>query len=328
MRSERRGGMTVPRESWVSGVLLIAVAGCASFPGTARVPTRQPLPVELAAYYRYDRQPLQATIDSTERRSGYLIKRLHLALSGSTSPPIRIDWYEPNHSQKSPAVLMSPILAGDDLYVREFAQFYAARGLHTLIVYRPKEVFSADRGLQDIETHFHESVIQLRHVIDWCETQEFIDPQRIGSFAISMGAILTTLLAAVEPRLSAYVLGLPAGQVPDILMASQDKAIRKRRKAYLERHGWNHEEGLRQLRATLVSEPMRFAPAIDPSKALVIVGLFDRVLGFKRSLDLWAAMGRPELIVLPTGHYTAYLATPYLKIVTYSFLKRSLRSKE
>ena len=108
-------------------------------------------------------------------------------------------------------VLLSPILAGNDLYVKEFAGFFAARGLHAVLVYRQKEVFSPDRDLKDIESHLKESIIQLRQTIDWLEIQESVDVERIGSFAISLGAILTSILAAVEPRIKCSVLGLPAG---------------------------------------------------------------------------------------------------------------------
>ncbi len=135
---------------------------------------------------------------------------------------------------------------------------------------------------------------------------------------------MTTILAAVEPRLSAYVFGLLAGHIPEIIMSSEDKAIRKRQRAYLEKNQISREEALRQLQQVIVSEPIRFAPSIRRENTLVIVGLFDRVLGFDRSMELWEAMGRPSLVVLPTGHYTAYFATPYLKIVTYSFLRRRL----
>ncbi|MBI3615537.1 MAG: hypothetical protein HY211_03355 [Candidatus Omnitrophica bacterium] len=282
-------------------------------------------------------------MESIQEKSGYRIRHLHLAApNDSAFRPIRIDFYQSNRpgrlrlegaaplvssESRLPVVLMSPILAGNDLYIREFAQYYAARGLHSVIVYRPKEVFSADRDLKDIETHFQESIIQLRRTIDWLETLDSVDPRRIGSFAISLGAILTIPLAAVEPRVKAHVFGMPAGHLAQVIMTSKDRTIRKRRRAYLEKHGWSQEEGLRQLKAVIVSEPMEFASGIDPERVLVIAGLFDRVLGVRRSLDLWQAMGRPKLIVLPTGHYSAYLATPYLKIVTYSFFRRQLKLK-
>ncbi|MBI3333792.1 MAG: acetylxylan esterase [Candidatus Omnitrophica bacterium] len=303
----------------------LLLAGCVSFPmrHTANHPT--PLPAELRSYYDYRPASLKPIFESTQRKSGYRIHRLRLeAPSDPMVRPIRLDWYEPGRSGRLPVILMSPILAGNDLYVREFASFYAGRGMHAVIVYRPKEVFSPERDLKDIETHLQESVIQMRRAIDWLQTLESVDPEAIGSYGISMGAILTTILAAVEPRVKANVFGLPAGEVARIIMSSQDKTIRKRRKAYLERHGWTEEKGLEELEKAILSEPMRFAPAIDPARSLVIVGLFDRVLGLSRSLKLWRGMGRPALLVLPTGHYTAYFATPHLKIVTYSFLRRHL----
>lgn len=315
----------VPR--WPGYLLIVALAGCATVPRSGGGEAAQALPPELAGYYEYRRQPLQAAVDSAEQKSGYQIQRIRLAPSNDPAfRPIRMDLYQSDRPGRLPAILMSPILAGNDLYVREFAGFYAARGMHAAIIYRPKEIFSPDRNLADIETHFRESIVQLRQALDWLETLDSVDSRRIGSFAISLGAILTVPLAAVEPRIKAHVFGLPAGHLAEVIMTSKDKTLRKRRKAYLERHGWSREEAGRQLKNVIRSEPMRFAPLIDPGKALVIVGLFDRVVGIGRSLDLWGAMGRPPLVALPTGHYTAYAATPYLKIVTYSFFRRQLRT--
>lgn len=290
--------------------------------------SRQPLPIELATYYNYAKEPLVVHVEVVQEKDGYRVKRLRLTSStDSTSRPILIDWYAPGGvSGKLPAILISPILAGNDLYVREFARYFAARRMHAVIVYRPKEIFSPQRPLSDIESHLRESILQLRQTLDWLETVESVDSERIGSFAISMGAILSAILTAVEPRIKAAVLGLPAGNVAQIIMGSQDKAIRKRRKNYLKERRLTKEEALKQLEEAIFSEPMRFASSIDSSKVLVIAGIFDRVLGFQRSLALWRAMGRPRFILLPTGHYSAYLATGYLKVATYSFLKRSLRS--
>ena len=300
-----------------------ALAGCVTVPAPPRESPPSPLPEELARYYDYAPVSLQARTFEVRGEDGWTVRKMELV--PTESRPIRVDWYKPDRPGRLPAVLISPILAGNDLYIRGFARFYAARGMHALILYRPKEVFSSDRDLQDVETHFRESVVQLRQALDWLEAQESVDPEQIGSFAISMGSIVTTLLAAVEPRVKASVLGLPAGRIAEVIMTSKDKAIRKRRRSYLEKRGWDDRRGLEELEKVLVSEPMRLAPAIDPKRVLIISGMFDRVLGLGRSMALWRAMGRPRLILLPTGHYTAALATPYLKAATYSFLRRRLR---
>ncbi len=297
-----------------------ALAGCLSLPVPARPGPQATLPEELAGRYAYAPLPLQARAFEVRGEDGYSVRKLELAPAG-----IRADWYKPDRRGRLPAVLISPILAGNDLYIREFARFYASRGMHALIVYRPRELFSTDRELAQVEKHFQESVVQLRQALDWLEAQESVDPGAIGSFAISLGAILTTILAAVEPRVRASVLGLPAGKVAEVIMTSRDKAIRKRRRSYLEKRGWDERQGLKEMEKAIVSEPMRFAPAIDPGRVLMISAVFDRVLGLGRSMALWRAMGRPRLILLPTGHYTAAAATPYLKAAAYSFLRRRLR---
>ncbi len=300
--------------------VLLALEGCAAPTPLAPAAPESAAPTDWAAYYGYQRVPLEGKLTSREERSGYFFERWELGT-------IRMDWYRTRRPGRRPLVILSPILAGNDLYVREFAAFYATRGMQAVIVYRQKEVFSADRPLKDVEEHFRKTVIELRQALDWLETQEGVDPERIGSFAISLGAILTVILAAVEPRVRCSVFGLPAGHIAEVIMTSRDKAIRKRRRAYLEKHGWDEARGLAELKAVIISEPMRLAPKVDPKRVLMIVGLFDRVLGLGRSLDLWQAMGRPRLILLPTGHYTAYLATPYLKMATYSFLERHLISQ-
>ncbi len=292
------------------------LGGChAPSPLTSAAP--EATPPDWAAYYDYPRVPLEGRLTSRKQRSGYSFEQWELG-------PIRMDWYRTARAGRRPLVILSPILAGDDLYIREFAAFYAARDMQAVIIYRQKEVFSADRPLSDMEEHFRKTVVEMRQALDWLETQEGVDPGKIGSFAISLGAILTVILAAVEPRVRCSVFGLPAGHVAEIIMTSQDKALRKRRRAYLERNGWDTRRGLAELKAVIRSEPMLLARRVDPKQTLMIIGLFDRVLGLRRSLALWEALGRPRLIVLPTGHYTAYLATPYLKLATYSFLSRQL----
>lgn len=306
-------------------LILPALAGCLTLPVPTRGGPRPALPAELAGHYDYAPAPLQARTFEVRGEDGYSVRKIELA--APPGRPIRADWYKPDRPGRLPAILISPILAGNDLYIREFARFYAPRGMHALIVYRPKERFCADRPLEDVEKHFRESVIQLRQALDWLEGQESVDPEGIGSFAISLGSILTTILAAVEPRVKASVLGLPAGRIAEVIMTSRDKAIRKRRREFLQKRGWDERRGLEELERVIASEPMRFAPAIDPGRVLMISGLFDRVLGAGRSLALWRAMGRPRLILLPTGHYTAAVATPYLKAATYSFLRRRLRRR-
>lgn len=303
----------------------LLLAGCMTLPIPARKTAPLPLPDRLVHYYDYAPVTLESRIQSQESLDGSTRTRMLLTAPQSASfSPVTLDWYKPEGNGERPLILISPILAGNDLYIKGFARFFAARGLHAVIVYRKKETFSAKRGLADVETHLRETVVQLRQVLDWLGNQPEVNPKRIGTFAISLGAMVTVVLAAVDDRIRASVFGLPAGNIPETLMTSKDKAIRKRRTNYMKENNLTEKEVLNQLKEAIVSDPIVFAPAMDPDRALIIGGVFDRVIGFHRTLDLWKRMGRPRLILLPTGHYTAALATPWLKLVTYSFLKRRL----
>jgi len=45
---------------------------------------------------------------------------------------------------------------------------------------------------------------------------------------------------------------------------------------------------------------------------------------FKKGWELRKRMGRPETIILPTGHYSAVVCIPYLKLQSLEFLQRRL----
>ncbi len=241
------------------------------------------------------------------------------------SPPIQLEWYAPRppHSStpgatppRSAAVLIFPILWGNDLGVGDFARAFAREGIHGIIVYRPKDTFSMDRPLSQLEDHLHASVIQVRRAIDWLEIQPSVDPARLGSLGISMGATLNVVVAGVEPRLTRAVFCLPASHLAQVIMTTRDRSIAKKRDEYLRRYDLSPREAEVTLERTLISEPLRVAHAIDPRRSLVIIAIADRVIGWRNSLAIWRALGKPPTVWLPTGHYTSLLVLPYVELKT------------
>jgi len=290
-------------------------AGCATIPWTARPRPPQPLPPALADYYTAPSAPLTAHMEplSPEPSSRWHAQRVTLEAPGQT--PIALDWYAPTHRDgRCAAVLIFPILWGNDLGVREFARGFARQGIHGIIVYRPKEKFSMDQPLDQIEGHLRASVIHARRVVDWLATQPSVDMTRLGSMGISMGGGLNVLVAAAEPRLTRYVFLLPAARLAHVTMTTKDRSIAKKRDEYLRRHGLTPEQAERTLTEALQSEPLRVAGTLDPRRSLMVIALADRVIGRSASLDLWRALGRPPTLWLPTGHYTALFALPYVRL--------------
>lgn len=304
-------------------VWLVTLSGCATMPWSARPRAATPLPAPLADYYAPPAVALTARVEpmTTEPSSRWIAQRVTLEAPGMPHP-IRLDWYAPPPRvlggkpapERRAAVLIFPILWGNDLGVREFARGFARQGLHGIIVYRPKEKFSMEKPLGQLEEHFHATVVQARQVVDWLATQPSVDMTRLGSMGISMGGALNVLVAAAEPRLTRYVFCLPAARLARVTMTTKDGSIRKKRREYLGRYGLTAEQAERTLTETLVSEPLAVAGTIDPRRSLMVIALADRVIGRQASLALWRALGRPPTLWLPTGHYTALFALPYVQL--------------
>ncbi|MBI4228056.1 MAG: dienelactone hydrolase family protein, partial [Candidatus Omnitrophica bacterium] len=285
---------------------VVCCSGCATIPWRATPRPTHELPAALREYYAQpaialaeQREPL-----TPEPSSRWIAQRVTLS-APDMAHPIQLDWYAPHGPGRRPAVLIFPILWGNDLGVRDFAQGFARQGLHGIIVYRPKEKFSMEKPLSQLEDHFRETVRQARQVVDWLETQPSVDTTRLGSLGISMGASLNVLVAAAEPRITRYVFCLPASHLAHVTMTTHDRSIAKKRDEYLRRYGLTAEAAERELTEGLRSEPLEAAPTIDPKRSLVVIALADRVIGRRNSLDIWRALGRPPTIWLPTGHYTA-----------------------
>ena len=295
--------------------MLGASAGCATYPWLRHTRPLQPIPGDVAQYYQYT--PIAVTATATplgaEPSSRWQAQRVVLE-SQALPHSIRMDWYAPRQPGRHPLVLIFPIMAGDDLGTRDFAQAFASQGIHGIIVYRPKEKFSMEKPLSQLEEHFHTSVLSVRHAIDWLQTQPSVDAARIGSLGVSMGATLNVITASVEPRITRYVFCLPASHVAHLIMTTKDHSIAKKRREYLRRYQLTQETAETSLRELLRSEPLHVAGAIDPRRSLAIIAFGDRVIGWRNSMDIWRALGRPPTLWLPTGHYTSVFALPYVKL--------------
>lgn len=303
-----------------AGLTAVWLAGCVTLPPVAPTRPVQPLSAEVADYYR--QPPTTFTVRAEplgeEPSSRWVAQRVTLE-TPTISHPIRLDWYAPRRAGRHAAVLIFPILWGNDLGVRDFAEGFATQGIHGVIVYRPKEKFSMEKPLTQLEEHFRAAVWHARYALDWLTAQPTVDPDRLGSLGISMGATVNVNVAAVEPRLTRYVFCLPASHLAHVVMTTKDRSIAKKRDEYLARYRLTPEEAEASLRETLRSEPLHLAPAIDPRRSLAVVALWDRVIGWRNSLAIWRALGRPPTIWLPTGHYTSLLALPYVKCKVLGF---------
>ncbi|HZI30921.1 MAG TPA: alpha/beta hydrolase, partial [Candidatus Binatia bacterium] len=200
-----------------------------------------------------------------------------------------------------------------------FARYFARHGFAALIAHRWK--MPREFELEAVDRWLRVSVEENQMVLDWAASRPELDAGRIGLFGISLGGIRGVLLTAIDPRIKASVLGLTGGDLPAILAHSADRGVKRRREEALGKTGWTLDEFETKLRESITCEPDVFAAHIDPHCVLLVLGVFDHMVPFKQGWELREHLGKPETILLPTGHLTAVLAIPMIQMQSVRFFE-------
>jgi len=217
-------------------------------------------------------------------------------------------------------VMVLPILGGDYPIERAVCEMLAEQGISSVLVHRPV-------GLLDLQTYPSLEIMILsltadrRKTLDVIAASGEVDTERMGSFGISMGAITGVPLIAVEPRLKYHVLGLAGGDIPSIIMESSEDAVEEFVDGAMNAFGISRAQLLERLRRGYCSDPAELAPYVDARNVRMFLARFDWVVPLQFGMVLHERMGRPQLDVLPVGHYTAGLFYFWLKDVTCEFFQ-------
>jgi len=278
----------------------------------------QPLPAAIASEFSYEKS-LCALKEETVRESPaqYKILRIKFEVpftAVGTNKMLELDCYLPRGRTNLPVVMILPISGGGYFLERHFAEYFVKHDMAAIIVHRekgPNKLSNPDPNL--INVYLQQSVIDNCRVVDWIESRPEFDPKRIGVMGTSMGGIKGSLFIAIEPRVQAAVLGLAGGDLPYVLTYSTERGIVRRRTAYLQEHQMTEKEFKAILDKSVVWDPKKLAPFVDPKKVLLFLGACDTAVPFKKGDELRRAMGKPETVVMMSGHYSALFYILYIQ---------------
>jgi len=191
-----------------------------------------------------------------------------------------------------------------------------------VLAYRRKT--SREPDIKAIDPWVKQSVEDNRQALDWIQGRSELDSNRVALFGISMGSIKGVLLAGLDHRIKAAVLGLVGGDLPYILTHTTERNISRQRKELMRKQGMTLAQLQAELESVIRWDPMFVANQIHPRPVFLVLGAFDTIVPFKKGWELRRALGKPETLVLPTGHYTAALCIPYIKWQSLRFFRRHL----
>ncbi len=150
-----------------------------------------------------------------------------------------------------------------------------------------KEIYSTD--LEADKEAIIQTIIDGRRAIDYLETREDIDSERIAMVGGSMGAILGCVLAGVDDRIKVPILVVGGGDMPLMIETSEMSEMRVIRESL----DLSYEE-LREMTEEI--DPINFVKYISPRPLQMHNGLHDKIVPTESNRLLFEAAKEPKKI--------------------------------
>ncbi|MFY9342591.1 MAG: hypothetical protein WAT39_08880 [Planctomycetota bacterium] len=205
-----------------------------------------------------------------------------------------------------PFVLLVPILAGGEGLMTKVGDSLLARGYAVAACERAGRALQAGQRGPELETLFARTVLHQRLLLRWLREGAGV---RGPGFVlgISLGGMVTAVLAALEPDLAGVAVCLSGGDIAALIPVSSERRVQTWRQWRRHADGVGDDHLAWELREALRHEPLRFAPAVPTGRVFLVSADFDTVVPRAHQDLLWEAFGRPTRLHVPLGHYSAAL---------------------
>ena len=206
-----------------------------------------------------------------------------------------------------PVVLLVPILAGGDDLMDQVAMRVQAHGYDVAFCARAGSALKEGQRGKDLDELFRRTVLHQRLLLRWLRERHDA-PSAQFVLGISLGGMVTTVVAAQEPDLAGVAICLSGGDIKELIGCSSEGRVQRWRNWRLREDGIG-DDGLRsELEDCLHHEPLRYAPAVPTERVLLVEASLDTVVPQRNQDLLWEGLGRPARFTVPLGHYSAALA--------------------
>jgi hypothetical protein len=290
-------------------------------PASPRPP--RPVPPEIDAYYAVDeaqierlRDEIVKAVRAAQSSGDASHSTVRVPLAGARPSAIELSLAR---GGRRPLVLMTPPSKAA-FAARYLARWLVRRGMHAAVIVSEGSFLAPDLTPTEVEASFRQSAIDARLALRALSRLDVVDPERLDYLGVSAGAVFGAALLAVEPTIRRAALILPGGNVPRIIGESDESTVRAYRAAW-QRRGVDRDALVARLRREIRSDPTHLAPYIDPRRVLMFVGARDTQVPTETGLELWRALGEPELYILSGNHETASLCFGFVLRRSERFLR-------
>jgi cephalosporin-C deacetylase-like acetyl esterase len=226
---------------------------------------------------------------------------------------VHAEYFAPTKTEKKyPAVVVLHILGSDFPLSRYMSARLADGGVCALFVKLPyygerrpaaKKGQSDKRFLStDIErsmSAMRQGILDVRRALAWLKTRPEVDVSRLGVAGISLGGIVSSIVAAVDPEVERGAFLLAGGDLSTIMWEMPEGAAY--RKLWIE--SGRTRADLKVL--TDPFDPLNHARGLIGKRIFMVGGRIDDVVPPESTLALWNAAGKPPIRWYDCGHYSA-----------------------
>ena len=268
----------------------------------AKIPQRFRL---AAATFPYELEQVRETPNYTVSRVRFPSPIVTADIANNT---VHAEYFQPKASGKRPAVVVLHILGADFALSRYYAARLADRGVAALFVKLPyygerrgadgeKRFLSAD--IDRSVASMGQGVCDVRRAAAWLAGRPEVDAGRLGVTGISLGGIVSSIAASVDPTLNRAALLLAGGGLGEVLWEMPEAA--KYRLLWVA--SGRTKADLIALTSPL--DPLTYAEGLRGKRVIMMAGRVDEVIPAKAAEALWEKAGRPTIRWFECGHYSA-----------------------
>lgn len=222
--------------------------------------------------------------------------------------------------------------ATDSALERQTAAELAYRGIASVIVPLPYHLSRTPPGHASgelaitpdpiaLKMTMIQSVSDIRRTIDWIKSRLEFDSEQLGITGTSLGAIVSSLAFAVEPRIKSASFLLGGADLAYLMMNSSRTTSQRH---VLTDAGWTEESLHKEL---LDIEPTTYLKPDDLRPTYVINAKYDTIVPLESSKRLSDALANHTILTLETGHFGGFLVKDRLISSIAKFFDATLRGK-
>ncbi|MFN3241635.1 MAG: alpha/beta hydrolase [Planctomycetota bacterium] len=206
-----------------------------------------------------------------------------------------------------PLVLLVPILAGGKELMGLVAEHVRGEGFDVAFCERAGSALSPPQRGPELDELFRRTVLHQRLLLAWLRAGDE-PPPHVHVLGMSMGGIVTTVLAAHEPTIDSVAICLAGADLAGLVLVTSERRVHRWLDWRQDTDGIGSDSLYWEIRQFLEHEPARFAAQVPTEKVLFVSAAFDTVVPRRNQSLLWEGLGRPQRLDVPFGHYTAAVA--------------------